>query len=177
MIPQLKATLMRQILTDINKGRIAPSPLDFSANQEDPNLDKLLDTFIELNIYGGDEESDSLFGTPKLKPGLTGEILHLLLLMSLGNENAITKLATMLINNPDKQLVNTLAKSMEKGIPGATAVFSKVLHKAPEKTLSEIRKNLTESQNQKLDNIPRERPMTSPYSIPNPYETPKPKPD
>jgi len=176
MIPQLKATLMRQILTDIKKDGIDTSPLELSANQEDQDLDKLLNTFIELNIYDS-EEGDSLFGTPKLKPGLTAEILHLLLLMSLGDENAITKLATMLINNPNKQLVNTLAKSMEKGIPGATAVFFKVLHKAPEKTLSEIRKNLTESQNQKLDNIESEQSIARPSAIPNPYKIPKAKPD
>ena len=171
MTPQLKALLMRQILTDISKESTEGLPISLPAYQDNHDLNQLLDALIELNIYEGEEEGESLFGTPKLKPGLNSEILHLLLLMSLGNENAISKLATMLINSPNKQLVNTLAKSMEKGIPGATAVFSKVLHKAPEKTLKEIRKNLTESQNQKLDNIPREQSIASPYAIP------KPKPD
>ena len=171
MSPQLKAMLIRQILTDISKDSTEGLPIDLANYQNNHDLNQLLDALIELNIYDGEEEGESLFGTPKLKPGLTGEILHLLLLMSLGNENAITKLATMLINSPNKQLLNTLAKSMEKGIPGATTVFSKVLHQAPEKTLTEIRKNLTESQSQKLDSIPREQLTASPFAIP------KPKPD
>jgi len=177
MKPEIKALLERQIQTDISKDPNVDDLNVLSNNNTKANINQLLNTLYELKIYEGEGEGESLFGTPKLKPGLTGEILHLLLLMSLGNENAISKLATMLINSPNKQLVNTLAKSMEKGIPGATAVFSKVLQKAPEKTLTEIRKNLTESQSQKLDNIPREQPSTSPFAIPNPYATPKPKPD